>query len=477
MAPPAPPPPVAAGVVLLVVVDQLPAWVLDGPVRGQLHDGLGRLIGKAAKTGTGRYAHVSTYTCSGHSTLATGASPAIHGIVNNRWLVSRSDAGPTECLEAETGLLAPTLAAGVRSAGGSAYSLALKDRGALPLGGGPEFSGALSCKDSVCSMVAAPGALATVLATINAGTYLSRVWPMPPPDRTELWRGIADLQPWEEPLDDGKDPAVFPHGGGASSPGGGDLLVDSALAVVESLKLGQGTHRDLLAVSFSQIDLIGHATTGKSWEYLDALVALDASLGRLIDGLTARNYPVTVVLTADHGAVETPKGWLDVDQVGKVATEAWTGCGGVGEVRYEQPFVYWPDGAGDRPCALSRARTALSALRDGEQPLVADIVDTSAPSGPYASQVRETVFAARSGDALVVLAEGAVLYRGTTDRRGTTHGTPHRYDTDVPFGAWGAGVTPGRLSDTVDQRRIAPTLALLLGVPPPTGASLPAIVL
>lgn len=470
---PAPPePPAAAGVVLLLVVDQFPAWVLDGPVRKQLHDGLGRLLGKQGRQGTGRYSHVSTYTCTGHATLATGASPAVHGIVNNRWLVRPADEKPTDCLEAETGLLAPTLADAVRGAGGSAVALSLKERAALPLGG-PAGSAWLDCVEGACAMRAAPGPLADALAGLDTSPYLRREWATPPPERTVEWRGVADLQPWEAPLDDGKDPPVFPHTGGTAAPGAGDLLVDAALRAVEALRLGQGPHRDLLTVSFSQIDFIGHETTPKSWEYLDALVALDGSVGRLLDALTARGYPVTAILTADHGAVEVPTGWLDVAAVETAVDAAATDCGG-GEARYQQPFVYWSK-AVDGACAIAKARGALTALRDGENALVADIVSVASPSGPFATAVRDTAMVARSGDAVVVLAEGAVLFAGQTDRRGTTHGTPHRYDTDVPFAAWGAGVTPGRVRDAFDQRRIAPTVAQLLGVPAPTAATLPPV--
>jgi hypothetical protein len=361
----------------------------------------------------------------------------------------------------------------VRAAGGTALALSLKDRAALPLAGTAAWSAVLSCEGAACAFDVPAGALADALAGFDPAPYLTRSWPEPPPDRTVVWRGVADNQPWEAPLDDEKDPAVFPHTGGTAAPAAGDLLVDAALKAADALRLGQGPHRDLLSISFSQLDLIGHQTTPKSWEYLDALVALDGSIGRLLDALTARGFPVTAVLTSDHGAVEVPSGWLDVAAVEAAVDGAAAACGG-GEARYSQPFVYWSK-AVDPACALGTARASLTALRDGDAPLVADIVNGSAPSGPYAAAVRDTIQPSRSGDAVVVLAEGAVLYAQSTDRRGTTHGTPHRYDTDVPFAAWGAGVTPGRIQDAFDQRRVAPTLAALLGVDAPKAATLPPV--
>jgi hypothetical protein len=94
-------------------------------------------------------------------------------------------------------------------------------------------------------------------------------------------------------------------------------------------------------------------------------------------------------------------------------------------------------------------------------------------SGDLVRQVRASLDPERGGDVLVVPAFGAIPDGPYTPGRGTTHGSPWAYDTHVPVFMCGAGVSPGRNQEPLEQARVASTLAALLHVAPPEAATLP----
>ena len=129
---------------------------------------------------------------------------------------------------------------------------------------------------------------------------------------------------------------------------------------------------------------------------------------------------------------------------------------------------------------------ALDVVRS--DPRIGVAVDVKAPVPPgtlHAEAVSACLVPGRSGDvqlwprwgvywAFEASKLGDPIGDPEAAPEGTGHGSPWSYDTDVPLLAWGSGVRPGSLHH-VDQRRVAPTLAQLLRLPSPSGASEPAI--
>lgn len=451
----------AGRLVVYVVVDQLPVALLER-ARPALSGGLARLLGPDAYTATARYSHAATLTCPGHATLSTGAPPSVHGIVSNEWL---GPDGPVYCGDLDL-LLAEPLAHRVVAAGGRVVALSHKDRGAVMLGG----------RDATVVHYDGKGGGFTGAgwAAIDLAPWLSAPWE---PRDAALYASLGDDDRPEEAGCDGR--ATFPHE--VSDPrrfpcsaAAGEALVEVALAGLQAERLGRGDAVDLLTLSFSNTDYVGHAYTSESWEALDALLVVDEALGTLFDRLD-QELPGrwSAVLTSDHGAA--PSGGPRVDPVAlkAAADSALRAIGLEGSVRFSDPDVHLPELPADRREEASRALADAITALDGISAAWPWRLEGGLPDdAPHADAIRHAVHPDRSGDIYVVLDEQALyLYRG--DGRGTSHGTPHAYDQQVPLMLLGAGVRPGRAADDVDVRRVAPTVARLAGVEPPAQADQP----
>lgn len=464
--------------VVLVVVDQLGQAHLDQ--WGHLFQGgLARLTGPGAYRATGVYPHAVTETCPGHATLATGASPSVHGIVSNHFPL---DGKPSYCLEAEP-LPAQTIGDIARAGGAKVATVSIKDRGATLIAG----------QDA--SLVVWVDRKTGIEQT---GSHAEHAPLSPPLVPTETWMAWA-AEPWVlhdpdrmkgiEIADDQEhenDPGVgttFPHASGDTTDGpaglarrlmvtpvGGDYLTAAGLAAIERVPLGATDTPDFLSLSYSHFDGIGHAFTPLSLEGVDSLLRLDLQLADLFEGLDARvgAGQWTVVLSADHG---TPMGvphYVDLEPLGPRLDEALAAAGlpalrdaSVTAISLQAGLT--PQ---QRRASLSVARRVAGSIEG-----TVDVLDLNDPTGPFADAWRLNLYPGRNADFEVILAEGAIpMFRGMT--RGTTHGSPRSYDTEVPVLAWGVGVKSGA-GGRVDVRSVAPTVAALLGLAPPAQAEAP----
>jgi predicted AlkP superfamily pyrophosphatase or phosphodiesterase len=253
---------------------------------------------------------------------------------------------------------------------------------------------------------------------------------------------------------------------------------------IEKLKLGRGEGTDFLAISFSALDLVGHAKGPDSLEVRTTLYYLDATIGALFDDLDSnvgqRNY--VVALTGDHGVAPIPElaaktgidaGRADAEELKARVTKALAPFGGG-----ENPIAAFTDGdlyfapgiwekvSGD-PKAIEAVIAAIRSVDGVAEVFRADQLNELAAKNPLAKAASLSEFPGRGGD-LVVLTKPYWFF----DRRdksggwgeGTTHGSPYPYDQDVPILLMGYGIRAGKYSDAVTPADIAPTLAKLTGI-------------
>lgn len=478
--------------VVLVVVDQLPTRLYD-MVRPELRAGMLRFTGAEAFQAVGRHAHARTLTCPGHATLSTGASPSENGIPANAW---SADEEMVYCADASF-LRAEPLADVVHAHGGKVASLSIKDRAAVMMGGHtPDARVWMDLKALRYTGAGDPSSAAVVArldAEVPLASFVDAPWTALRPDFYAAH--FPDMQPFE--LGPGGIGATFPHpapsgtaGDGRpvdtakalrASPAAGDALMRAALVTVDALSLGADATPDLLAVSFSQTDYIGHAFTPDSWEALDGLLRLDQTLGVLFDALDARVGAGrwSVVLTSDHGSAGGTEVRVRPRDVEALANDAVRRAGFSGVVQLEDGAVFLPPSAlvddVSRRAAEQAVIQAVQTLPGVAGAYAWGEADGLPDSVPNVAAIRLSHAAGRSGHVLVVPADGAMFDSPEHDGTGTGHGTPYDYDTRVPLLAWGAGVRPGVVTGDVDTRRVAPTLAVLLGVPAPAQATLPPI--
>jgi predicted AlkP superfamily pyrophosphatase or phosphodiesterase len=259
------------------------------------------------------------------------------------------------------------------------------------------------------------------------------------------------------------------------------------LMVVEEA-IGQGPVLDLLSISLSATDTVGHLYGPRSAEAADALARVDGMLGAffsvLDERLGADNY--WVVLTADHGVAELPE-WTDemktlscASDTGRLTPEAlyfglnWhlykTFTWPFGDPRrllsLEGGHLYVPE-AGLSEFGLTRAAvvtemiTYLESKPEIEKAWRVEALANA--SGELAESMQRSIVLDRMGDVLVQMGEGCLV-----DELGTTHGSPHNYDRDIPIVFYGAGIEPGKVPGSAHSIDIAATLAHYLGVEPST---------
>lgn len=508
--------------VVLLVVDQLPSWSFD-PQRAALDGGIARLLERGVYWPHARYPYAGTHTAPGHATLGTGAPPSVHGVVANRWIDAKTgelrevgeDAtnlvldprggaphGPGfSSARLEVDGLAEALHAGHGPAA-KAISIGLKARAAgHVLGRHPDLalwfdtaSGALT--SSTAFVPALPPWVIAFDQAHPRQAVLAQRWLAEDPERLAALAGGPDARPGEgDPYGLG---STYPHDLASSTnpakafaftPMASTLLVDAAIAAIDGARLGDDDVPDLLAVTFSAHDYAGHAWCQESWERVDHLLRLDRDVGRLLEVLdrSVGRERYAVVLTSDHGstpsiALAEPKRPLVLaDDVGKAAAAAAARVLGPGR---------WIAGATVLGVTASPELDALAA-EPRERAITAMVAAIATlpgigfvartdhlegrcdeRSGVEALACR-SVFPGRSGLLFTAAGPGALLDDEASEC--TAHGSPSLHDREVPLVVVAPGTAAREASEAVSMLRVAPTIATLLGVPPPAAAEEPGL--
>jgi arylsulfatase A-like enzyme len=253
------------------------------------------------------------------------------------------------------------------------------------------------------------------------------------------------------------------------------MLTD--LAIETSGTLGKTAGTDMLAVSFSSLDLVSHRWGPTSHETQDTLLRLDQQIGKLFATLDARvgagNY--VVGFSADHGASLIPEQMtamgLDAGRFTSAAinarvTEAWKAA----TSSDTSPIASGGQNMYFTPSALATIRTNRA---------VRDAVTAAALSSPGIASAywADDIATGISGDDPV---KRAIILGFVADRSpdlflipkanwisaatGTTHGTPNAYDQRVPVILMGWGIKPGRYLTSATPADIVPTFAYLAGI-------------
>jgi hypothetical protein len=279
--------------------------------------------------------------------------------------------------------------------------------------------------------------------------------------------------------------ATFPHPIGVPiaqletqwqrSPLADEYLARLALQAVDTLQLGRGDRIDLLGVSFSTLDLVGHQFGPDSHEVQDIVFRLDATLGRLLAALDTRlgKGGYVLGLSSDHGVStlteRTGGGRHLAAEISTTVDKALALRLGEGKhvVHSEYTDLYLAPGVAGKmkatPAAWAAVREALLALPGIAQVFRSDEVSTAearTSSDPARRAAALSHFPSRSGDIIIVPKENWLLSSAAA-----THGTLYRYDQQVPVMFFGAGVNPALPDGSATPADIAPTLAALAGVP------------
>ncbi len=480
--------------VVVISVDQFRADYLSR-FRSGYTQGLARLLERGAVFTNAYLEHFPTVTAIGHAAILTGAMPSLHGIVGNEWF-DRERNRQVNCVFDDTvrlvgasggmpasprHLLVSTVADELKMAGrgpAKVIGISLKDRAAILTAGRMAdaaywFDGAGNFISSSYYMDALPAWVREFNESAEAEKYAG-----------EQWFSVdgAPGNPFLR-LPDTADAPYFTEL--RRTPWGNELVEDFAERAVEAEALGRDEITDLLSVSFSSIDYAGHRYGPHSAQIRDMCLRLDRVLGRFFTFLDDRVGPDSflAILTADHGVAPVPEqmrqwrmpaGRLPEDAIGKAVEAALTEAYGPGQwvIGYSGPEPYLNhqlvrekklDLAEVRRRAVEAAREVPHMLRVYSY----DDLQAGRVGEDYISRrVLNGFHPTRSPDLAVVM-EPYWLF----EKDGTSHGTPHNYDAHVPVVFMGPGIRPGPYRQRTAVNDIAPTLAAILELEMPSGAS------
>ncbi len=482
--------------VVLLVIDQLPEWSFEAK-RPALTGGFDRLLREGAWH-VGQHPSAATITAVGHALLGTGEPPYHSGILANEWW-HRDLERSLKAIEAADGtmtnqwLRVPGLgdAIAASKSGGKAVSVSLKDRAAiLPLGHAGTAIWYDHKKTAWVSLAPVPW-LAAWNTERPIAAHLHDVWNVLP--ETAKLAGVPDDAPGETGGEKGFG-TTFPHeldrtpdpsDSVFATPLGNELVFDTATAAIEHEQLGTDDHADLLVVSLSAHDYIGHAWGQESWEAWDAMLRIDRRLGRFLTDLDAKVGVGrwSMLVTSDHGASPTPEslhgGRIPYAQIKDAANRAAIAELGPGDwiAAAKNPTVYLsPAALAQKPKDLALAITKIVyALRSF--PGLARVEKTADFWGHCETRTGDALALClmldpeRSGEILYLPAAGWVMT--DNDPVTTNHGSLNPYDRLVPVIVVPPGRAPHAALAQPDATMfpvldVAPLLARWLGVPSPT---------
>lgn len=485
-------PPAKPTLVVQITIDQLRPDYLD-KWAPQFTGGLKRLLQQGAFFTQAYHEHATTETAPGHATLWSGRTPAHTNIVINDLGVADAQ---MPLLLGRGGGASPWRFRGsalfdwirARDQFSRALSVSRKDRGAiLPLGKAKQqvywygLDGRFTTSRYYADTL--PAWVQQFNARDLGAQYLGKTW-------TPLLADAAypekDSVAYEH---EGKDIA-FPHALGTDRRRGLDSLtsfpwmdeftVDMALAGVQAMDLGKGPTTDVLALSLSTTDAVGHAWGPDSKELHDQVLRVDRALGRFIDSLyTLRDSSrIVFALGADHGVTPYPeaafagtnpeRGRVDVRPVIDAARSSLVARGLETDALNYQDKMLMVDrrrfaAAGiDADSTIESVRAALLKL-----PGMAAVYRVrDLPRLSATDKIARRWRNALPDDMQVALAITFKpgYYVATT--RYATHGMPYDLDAHIPVLFMGPGVKPGRYTMPIRSVDVAPTLAELAQVMP-----------
>lgn len=500
--------------IVAISVDQFSADIFN-EYRPYFTGGLKRLTNGVVFP-RGHQGHAATETCPGHSTILTGSRPARTGIIANDWQnpelqrLSRDGKptyevycaerpGPAGSSAAEQEissqfLRVPTLGDRMKSRAPATRVVAVsgKDRAAVMMGGpgadlaiwwnGKAF-GTYKGKEATL-----PTAVAAINVRATAAIAKPVVQKLPPLCRNHS-RAVA--------LPGGLDVGILkPRAAGnaatwRATPEFDAMTLDVALTAANALKLGRSGGTDVLAVSFSATDYVGHTFGTGGAETCAQIVALDATLARMFAALDKSGVAYSVVLTGDHGGHDLPERnktnalpaaervdpALSARAVGRMLAKQFGASDAVllGRAPFGDMYVAASVPAEQRSAVRDAAVAFYRAHRQVETVFTRDELNAAPPPrGPVdewslLERAKASFDPERSGDFVVLLKPYVTPIPDASAGYVATHGSPWGYDRRVPILFWWKGVAPFEQPNAVETVDILPTLASLIGLNIPTG--------
>lgn len=481
--------------------------------------GFMRLINGGYNCKNNHFNYIPTYTGPGHASIYTGTTPKYHGVISNNWFdkdikktvyCAGDDSVQSIGTMGTAGQMSPhRMVASTfpdenrlfTQGKGKSIGISLKDRGAiLPAGHSANAAYWFQGGDE---------------GLMISSTYYMQLLPKWVQDFNNSDAVEKYLKPWttlhnmDSYVESGSDVNTFeggfqgkqlatlpydlktlaPQNGNFDmlrvTPYGNNIITDFAIAAIDGENLGQDAITDVLAISYSSTDYIGHNFGVNSKEVQDTYLRLDKDIERLLKVLDSKvgSGEYTVFLTSDHGAVNVPAylrsakipaGYLDNNKMRQnfnlFMAKTYGATDLVESVSNNQVFLNH-----------EKVKLLNLNLKDVQEAIVNELISYEQIDKAYtATSMNTTYFAEgiehllqngynqkRSGDVLMVHKPAVISY----SRTGSTHGSGMNYDTHVPLIFYGKGINRGSTLKRTRIIDIAPTMSALLGISFPNAAT------
>ena len=505
-----------------IVVDQMRSDYIYRYWNKLGNDGFKRLIREGFECKNTQYNYIPTYTGPGHASIYTGTTPAIHGIIGNNWYDPLSKS-VVYCV-ADTSYRAIGESGGQVSPG-RLLSTTIGDELNLFSNFRSKVIG-ISLKDRAAVLPAGKSGLAYWLDEnstnfITSNYYISKRQPELPKWLIEfnkrklpafyldtIWKPLYDIKSYTESTDDNNlyeqslvlSPGAQPvfdydlrkldksdHDLIKKTPFGNSLLKDFAIATIEGEKLGKDEFSDMLFISFSSTDYVGHNYATHAIETEDTYLRLDLEIADFLKYLDQKlgKDNVLLFLTADHGVMQNPVFMNDNKLPGGyvVSSSIADTIRYFFRNKYKNAAIFsyyindqvWLNDSLltelkiNKKIVIEELSSFLMRL-----PNVAEVVSKYQLQNAEYLEGRRSLLQngfnfQRSGDIAIIFNPGYIERSGSG--KGTTHSSLYKYDTSVPLLWYGWNIKPGFMSNRVNITDIAATLAIMLNICQPSGCS------
>lgn len=498
-----------------IVVDQMRWDYLYRYQKRYTDGGFKRLLGEGFSCENTMIPYVPSVTAIGHTCIYTGSVPSIHGIAGNNFVKdgkkvyctdddSVKPVGTTSvaALMSPRNLWVSTIGDEMKIASNGrakVVGVALKDRASiLPAGHNP--NGVFWFDDQTGCFITSSYYMDRLPKWVEAFNdkrlpeqYLSQKWNTLYPkntytesttDENEYENGIREGVKATLPLNLPELYKKYGYGIIRNTPFGNSLTLDMAKAAIDGEQLGADDETDLLTVSCSSTDYIGHQVGTHAIETEDTYLRLDKAIADFLTYLDSKvgkgNY--LVFLSADHGAMNNaaflqdrriPAGSWDASATAKklnhVLAKEYPEAGDIVKTVMNYQVFFNRDVIKSKQLDFDNIKqTVVNVLKEDPSVLYAcDMAKASTESIPeeVKSRIINGYNRERSGDVVIILKPNFYAH----GMKGTDHGAWNSYDTHIPLVFMGWGIKHGATTKQTFMTDIAPTIAAMLHVQAPNG--------
>ncbi len=503
-----------------IIVDQMRYDYLTRFESKYGQGGFKRLLKNGFSLENAHFNYIPTYTAVGHTSVYTGTTPNNHGIIGNNWY-DKFEKKSIYCVDDNNyktigndgkggnkspyRMLTTTITDQLKLAQnmrGKTIGIGIKDRSAiLPAGHTANaaywFDGGSKGEwiSSSFYMNALPKWVVDFNSSGKADEYLKQPWETLYDIKTYT-ESIADDNNFENTFK-GEDRPIFPHDIPnlrsknnnysiiKAIPAGNSITTDFAEAAIIGENLGQGSDTDFLAISYSSTDYVGHQFGVDSKEIEDTYLRFDKELERFLVFLDQQvgqnNY--TVFLTADHAAVQVPNylksvkipanylsGMKLLAYVNDITKKYFNSEDFIENISNFQIFLN-KENIEKKKMTVKEVANVISENIINYKGIYKSVTATTLQNTEFDTGILRHLQNGYnqkfSGDVLLIPNPSTIIY----PKKGSTHGSGYSYDTHVPIIFYGNGIQQGNSKQYCEIIDIAPTIANLLKIEFPNGAT------